>query len=320
MISYDKIHKKLYTHKVLNAVTFCFAMFFMLYAILICLVKVDQQNQYDTIYTQLLREAADFNSKVENEHNTLPEDNGQENETQLFFGAKEAVLAAWENYENYTTFELSSSSTVTSVAAGQQVNIVSSSTACKFEDGSFYNSLTKYELPGSNFGMTNATEYYYKDGNRYSRTTKNVTKSGSTLTANYTTNYLLDENPCCTHLPFYIINSSTIMRELFFEVKYHPITKKLQYYYASVELNPSTSTVDYKKIINEQGGLTDISFNSVIAHLILDPEGNIVTLRVEESYKGNAHVVINIPVTITGNMSYNMVSINQTPTVNEPNV
>ncbi len=320
MVSFDNIHKKLYTHKIMNVLTFGFAIFFLLYAIMISLVKVVEQDEFNKLYLKLISEAEYFTSQVEAEHSQPSDDNTTEEVPQLFFNARQAVLTAWNNYLSYQSYEIFSTGKIVSNAAGQQVNIISEVAACQFENGNQYNSIIKFEMPGTNFGQTGAVEFYFANGNRYSRTSEIVNRSGSNLDASFSGNFVQDSNPATTKIGFYVVNNSTIMRELYFEPVYNPITKKLYRYYASVELNPNASTVNYRKSITEQGGLTNINFKSVKVHLIIDVEGNIISFRIEESYQGTKVIIVPIEVNISGEMNYTMISINKTPTMIEPNV
>jgi hypothetical protein len=182
MISFDRINKKLYNHKALNLVTFCFALFFVFYAIMISVVKVGEQNEFDFIYNQMISDATTFNALIDDENS----DDGEEiiDDTPLLFSnAKQAVLTAWDKYESYTTFEMKSSAVITSNTPIGVITMLSSIVACQFEDETQYNALINFEGPGSNQGKTEGKEFYYANGNRYSRTTKNVTKSGDNLTA-----------------------------------------------------------------------------------------------------------------------------------------
>ena len=311
------MEEKIINKKVVNILTIALSILFVVYFIGICIIGDNKQAEYDRIYAEMLESVNKFNGSLNSGSvggvtETAPKENP------IFDNAKDAVLSAFDNYNSASCYEVFVEGTTNSSAAGQNVLMKTQIKSYHFSTGEYFQETLQLEK-GSNFGQTKGRQSYYTNNTRYDREAKSVYETNDGLNANFSGSYE-EANPNALKKPtIYEVSKSTITKQLNFEVVYNPISGRLTNYYASVELNPYLSTVDYAKSIADQGGSSLPDFKSVTLHIILDSQGNLISMRVEERFTLVKTIVINITADCKNVMNYT-INLNKEPTIEKPNI
>lgn len=280
-----------------------------------------KQKNYEKLYAELTASSHYYNTvlKWENENS-----NSNTQETPLFNNAKEAVVTAWSNFQNSSSFEIFGdgggvgSAKVGAISAS--VNMYMQNNICKWEDGTMFYEIQRYQvdpLPLIGNPLTRSDEYYLPVGERWHRKSLDLTYENEKITSNYTAEFKKNEEKNTFSYFDYNISTNTIVYESFFKVNRNIYTNKIESYSCSVVLNNATAAVNFlnnikdenKDVIVGEPVMTKLNINCLI-----DPTGNFIILRAEECYQFTANYYGFIAdVATDSSINYNFISINKTP-------
>lgn len=267
----------------------------------------------DNSYNQAVADAKRYNSVIPKPDITTIEESRYES-------GIDAVLDAWNNYNNATSFTITGTTNTTaspSLPVGDYI-IFSSMRSAKWEDGGMFHEVHKYQKQGSTtfVDMNEATQAYSFNGVRYDRGTKTgISLKGSYVTATYTGGYAVNPEyapvtPICYDISLQTINACT-------NFSVTRINGKIKYYNVDLKLNPVTSVYDYARVIEKAGELDETPrFNSVTMKMTIDRDGNIVTLRVIEDYV----IKKTIEIPTINDITFNISNYGEVPTIERPQV
>lgn len=301
-----------------------FAFVFVIFFVATGFVEFYSILQKNESNTQLIEDAINFSTRVQNEDATSTPISNLD-EQALFTNSKDAAIYAFSKLANYSSFEMTASSDVDMSIEGYNATMKMQSIMMRYANGNELMQINRYQTSNTgsiDLGLTRGYMWYFSNGMHYEMITRNVTKSGNTLISNFSgLNYKLKTSALTKNMNFYKVDTSTIVTSGNFEIKYHPITKKIQYYYATVVLNPMLSTKEYVKHLQEQTNLNSYSFKNLVLNLEISNTGDIVSMNAQEEYTAKGSFsAITYNVTFNDVMYYEMKSINKTPSFQEPTI
>ncbi len=291
------------------------------YVFAFCSVFVSTSNKfnaYESKYNQMMQEVGDFNSNVRNDNTT-----NIKTENPLFADAKSAISYAFEKFNSYTSYEMTFEGQVNAGSLGVIATVLTEGHQVLYEDKSVYTETKQYEKSNSlgiDLGQSKASSYYYKNGQIYSKETESIRYENGHIVSSYSSNFKAMSSGNCY---FYTINSSTITKSTFFTVNHNAYTGKVESYSASAKLNVVSAVKDYDKQMMYEGDLTSCpKFSSIEVHCIIDRNGNLVAMTIEQSYTASVTVPVlgNTGYSSNDKFTYYLKSFNTTPSIEQPQI
>ncbi len=321
-VEMEQKKKTFFNSSKLRLVSIFFAILFGVYFITINTLNILEASELSSYLNSLLNEISDYNNQntQESANNYTNIDEGSN--IPLFTDSKQAIIFAYNRFLTATSYELYSYGDI--ILNSPDLNLTyngkANFRAIQFASGNQYVETIKKQTSGSiDVNFTRAAKWYFANGVRYDVGTKQISMDGNKLYATYSEGWSLNADPLAKRISFYDINLSTIISAEPLQIIYHPITKKIYQYYVTIKLHPINSTMEYKKIIKEQGGDSYARFSDITIKCILNSSGDISSMVINELYSVDANVVgrpLNINVKDT--FYYSMLSLNGTVSINEP--
>ena len=221
-------------------------------------------------------------------------------EQPMFKNAKEAVVFAFNKFNNYTTYETETTGYTITEVVGQHVEVMLQTKSCRWDDGLEYEQNMIYETK-TDFGQSKATECVYQNG-KYIREGKNLRNNNGTLTADFSGKYKKVDS-VLTKKPMLIINDQTVLQN----VSYSFIRDKnnqILYYTARVRLDTEESIKTYGQSIKEEGGTSYPIFSELEITCNIDRDGNLISYSSHEKMTLSKNIVIIGAVTTTMTNDY----------------
>ncbi len=285
---------------------------------------------YSKRYTQYQLENKNYEAMIKeaNEHqmnviytNISPNsgvvDKSKSSEDPIFKDAKEAVVTAFSNFNNYSSYEIESVGISNAVALGQNVEMRINSYAAKYGDGLEYARNVRVETKTS-FGQSGASEIVCVDGKKYMRDGNNIRIENNNCVADFNSNYH-QVNTQIPKIADYIINNETVkLKRAFSFVRDQ--NNKILYYKATVTLDPELSTTENAINIMEQGGTEKPIYTQVEISCVIDRDGNLISYEVTETLQLTKKIVFNVTATTITTIKYTILSYNTTPSHPRPNI
>ena len=310
-----KIEKYGFNVKVLNTVI---AIMVAIFTITFFVVYSKEKARYDleaSSYTARLKqiEQEQLNSIFGNVTPNNGTINKKEAEQPMFKNAKEAVVFAFNKFNNYTTYETETKGFSVAEVVGQHVEVMLQTKSCKWDDGLEYEQNMMYETK-TDFGQSKATECLYLNG-KYERTGKNLRNENGTLVAEFSGTYKKVES-ALTEKPRLIINSQTVLQNVSFSFV-RDKNNQILYYTACVRLDTEETVKNYGQSIKEQGGTSFPIFSELEITCNIDRDGNLINYSSHEKMTLSKNIVIIGAVTTTTTSDYITVikSYNQQPSI-----
>ena len=315
-----KIDRFAFNAKNLNIVIAVMISLFLIFFAVICSKESAELKLEEERYRQMLADIEEHQLNVIYSNVSSSEgyvDESQTPEKPIFKDAKEAVVYAFEKLYNYNSFEIITKGTNTSEALGQKVTIKNTGKIARFEDGVEYELSKRLEI-GSNFGQSGADEAVFKNGNRFVRYGKNIQAKGDDIAADFEGPFQ-KANSKQTAVAMHLVNKDTVIVKRSFSFV-RDKENKIEYYKASVLLDPELSTKTYGINVQEQGGTSYPEFSKVELSCIIDRDGNLMSYQVNQTMKVVKTVLINVTATVQSEITYTVLSFNKQPSIAEPKI
>ena len=284
-----------------------------------------KQNEYELLYAQLTSSSHYYNTVLkwanENEQN-------ENLDEPLFNNASSAIITAWNNFKNASSFELFGDGKGVGTAGvngmNYDVTMLMQNNIVKWADGTYYYEIQRYQtetIPFIGNPLTRTDAYYLPTGERWHRYTTNLLYDSKTkqIISNYTEDFKLSKNKTTFEYFNYIINEQTVVKETYFKVNRNIYTNKIESYSCSVILNNKTASVDFLKNLKEENKtmiVGDPVMTKLNINCVIDINGNFITFGVDECYKFKANYSgIIADVQTDSNLVYNFLKINQQPSL-----
>lgn len=275
--------------------------------------------------SQLANEIASLekqNSALSNQNQILQSQGTFESEIssfdkQIFSNGTDAIVTAFENLNNYSSYEIEAHGTTSSDApVVGTVPIDMQGYAYKYQDGFIFDRMFQDDVYNK-VGLDSALEIVIKDGKKYTRRGNLVTKDGK-LDGEFSADFKYFESKCLKH-NFYIVNKSTI-QSCKFSIKKDK--GKILYYQVVANLDPKLAVKGHDIDIMEQGGTTLPTFNYIELTCQIDKDGNLMNYVINEQMNLSKHIpVLGYVSTTTTNLTTNTIlSFNKEPSVEKPTI
>lgn len=315
-----KVDKFVFNAKHLNIIISAFlALFIVMF--FVCYSRqsafIDEQNR---IYQRLLDAVTE--QQLYNIYSNVTPNDGYTDTSKVveepkFKDAKEAVIYAFNKFDNYTSFEMTSSGMNYSEAMGQNIEIKNNCTYVKYQDGLEFETACSYETKTS-FGQSSAEQNVYFNGERYRRGGSNVRLSNGNAVADFSGGFSKSGSNL-QHIPFHIVNSQTVKFKTSFSFV-RDKNNKILYYKASVSLDPQLSTTYYGQNVQEQGGTSYPIFSKVELSCVIDRDGNLLSFEFDDTMMVTKKVLISVDATVNSQVVYTLVSHDVTPSIARPQI
>ena len=269
---------------------------------------------YEYLYASLMESSKNFNDNLHNENQNNLSDNVEVDEP-LFVDAITAVNYAY-NLTMNNPYEIKVDGKVIANAMGMTVNVKMQSTQIYYPSGAVMIETTCFETD-SNFGQTKSTYSYFKNNDRWQKTTTNVSmdKNGN-LSASYKNDFVLTKDYGAPKN--IIVNLDTIAKEVYFKVNRNVYTNKIESYSASVILKPTQATLGYDKQVMDEGGLDGLPiYKNLELNCVIDANGNLKTMHTNQRYISQMNLFGGISIDCNQIVTYYITST-KTPSVAEP--
>lgn len=268
-------------------------------------------NEYERIYSKMLAESSEFNTRIDFDKT---DNNQQQTETPLFYDAITAIDYAYNMLEQCSTREYQIKGSVNVTAAGMSVPVKVQSAQYYFASGAVLDETRQYELQ-TNMGVSKSKLTYYANGEMYLKETKDVFLTDDGVGANYSGNYEKKGN---YDYHVYIINRSTIDKQLYFKVNYNAYTGKIDSYSASAKLNIKSAVKGYDKQIQRNGDLNALpEFSNLEIHCIIGADGVIKTATIKQTYSSKFKI---FDYASTDEFNITFLNLNKELSVQEPQI
>ena len=293
---------------------------FIIFCFVFYIKRDNQLNNENAVYDMMLQELQTHQLAVIYS-NVTPND-GQIDTTKvpeapIFTNAKEAVISAFEKFNNYDTYEILGHGSTTAVALGQTVQIGIGYKNYQFSNGTQLDENVRKELY-SNYGQTEAVQNLYKDGKRYVRYGTDIRLSGEYWIATFNSGFTFRNSSINYHTSF-VINAQTTQFAKSFSFT-RDNKGRIAYYKATVILDPKLSTFDYARDIQEEGGTSFPEFSYIEIACIIDRDGHLMSYTSTEKMTLSKHIVFDITTTATTTRTSLIVSHDVDPSIPEPQV
>lgn len=315
----EKFDDYIFDAKILNRII---ALFFALF--LVCFFVFDtklkeQENIQNERYERMLAELEARQLNLIYSQTTPNSGNGNaqvELESSAFKNAIDASICAFTKLRTYSTFEIEAKGITESSAAGQNVEIKMNSISVKFENGIYYNKTVRKETK-TNFGQTDGTETVYTGTAKYVRKGENVRQEGDIYVADFSGKYEKQNSEVLSYA-YYEINENTVLSSKSFSFVRNP-DGTIAYYKATIICDAKGATGKYAKEIQEQGGTSYPNVSYLEISSIIDRDGNLLSYNINETMSMEKTIIISVTATANNDITYIVVSHDQTPSVPMPN-
>lgn len=276
--------------------------------------KYNQWAAYEQLYSELMYSSNAFNSSVQRDENSNSNNSPDDDQytTPMFYNAKSAVLYAWTDFQQSSSYEIYGKGTGVGSSLGQNLGLVMQAVMCKWPDGSRLTELTRFQTSESVVNLTRSDEYFIIQGKRYQRKTENLTLQNNTVICNYETPLLYEKEGDFVFWS-YVVNEKTILKDCYYYIVRNPYTNRIEGYNATVLLNTVTATDQYttnidleSKMIVDKPTITKLEFNCFI-----DRDGHLKKLRLVECYDFPVNLIgQKLYVTLSTDVLYEFLNLN----------
>lgn len=308
-----KIEKYGFNVKVLNTII---AIMVAIFTITFFVVYSKEKARYDlenSSYTARLKqiEQEQLNSIYSNVSPNTGTINKKEVEQPMFKNAKEAVVFAFNNFYNYTTYETETKGYSTAEVLGQNVEVMIQTRSCRWDDGLEFEENMMLET-NSNYGQSKATQNLFLNG-KYTRVGTNLRNNNGTLMADFSGKYEKADS-VLTSKPMLIINNQTVLQNVGFSFV-RDKNNRILYYTAHVKLDTEETVKYYGQSIKEQGGTSFPIFSELEITCNINRDGNLINYIAHEKMTLTKTIVVEITTTTTNDYITTLKSFNQTPSI-----
>lgn len=279
--------------------------------------QYNKERDYEILYKKLMQETVEFNSNLDKTTSITTD-------KPMFTNAKSAVNYAYNKVMDSKGWELFITGTINMTATKYFVNIPITmqlnSTQAKFLSGNYYAETMRYE-EGNKNEQTQSNRRYYTNGKCYSNEADNTTitynPSTGIINATYDNDkylYLFDAN-----FATYVVNNSTITKDLYFKTNYNAYTGKIESYSASVQLNPTLATKDYAVLIQKQAYYSSLPvFTSLDIHCTISATGQLLSAILNETYTAKMSSYGGVDLSSQSTYTIYVTTYDSAPTIKEP--
>ena len=324
MINKRKIFRNLdnfiFNSKNLNIVIAVLLSIFMVTFTIVCAKEDARLRSENEVYSNMLKSIEEYQLNVIYSNvspNSGYVDSSKEYEKPIFSDAKEAVLTAFNNLYNYSSYEIVGNGISYAEAVGQNVEVKNTSLSIRYSDGREFERSCRVETKTS-FGQTEASECVYQNKQKYKRMGSNVHVSNDECVATFGGSF----SKVQTSVPYmttYIINENTIQHKRSFSFV-RDKNNKIMYYKATVTLDTEEAIKDYGQNIMEEGGTSYPVFSKIELACIVDRDGHLVSYTATETMTVSKRIVFNITTSITNITTRVVISHDSTPSMPCPSV
>jgi hypothetical protein len=296
-VNFTKEVKRMFSAKLFNQITIALAIVFFLSATISTLADIRQENSIRMQFTELVQDVDVFNS----EHSSLlnkPEQQEPVKEISPFTSGKQALVTAYSNYENATSYYNESYGRMNFSALNFPFEIELWIKNMQYENGDFIQEIVAKEVGTLFGGKKGAMIAYYKKSDNvvYRNFTWNVTKQENKWVPRFTSHWsaqtlsgYIAEFGAAPGTPIYEVTNKTTVEELFFQ-KVKGSGNVVKEYHVQYKLNPILSTklyisfITYVLDIVENDFVKSLSFKELTVSAIVDKNGNLSMTRYKELF------------------------------------
>lgn len=276
--------------KYFNIICYSLSAFFLLYFIIAVISSYFTSIDVHTKLNSMLAYCEQYNIKVQEEikNNPSNEDTSISTE-QLYYDGKTAILDAYKRtFYDSTSFKVNSNGLFDLSALGVYAKIEIDFAIDQFSKEKVYEEVKTYVLDSNvNKSILSVANSSCKrlriDKKDKFYVTKNVSYKNSKITPNYsgvTAQESVDEERFFNE-SLYIINEETLEKITYFKV--NKKNGQVKNYYVQAVLNPTSSTVEYSKCLQQQIKCSPPTFKSVTLTFIIDANGYVTSFNATDT-------------------------------------
>ena len=315
-----KLDKFAFNVKNINRIIAFMVALFIVFGLVVYTRKHKEYMEQEAVYNRMLAEleAHQLNVIYSNvTPNNGKIDGSKQKEKPMFSNGIDATAYAFESLKNSTSYEIYGFGLVNAEALGQNVEVILTTYACKFADGTYFDEINRLETKTS-FGQTEAIQLFWANGKKYKRTGTNIRLENGNCLADYSGGFY-EVATSLTEKAQIEINKDTIQfcKDFTFA---RDENGRIAYYKTTCMLDKVKAVKNYAQNIMEEGGTTYPEFSLLQVSCIIDRNGNLLSYSTSEVMTATKHFIVDITPTMNTETTIYIKSINETPTLPYPSI